>query len=361
MNNFVIDTPDNFWQIRWLDKYMEGHKGFIAGGCFKNILSGEKVKDIDIFFESESDFQEAVDLFNDEKHQKEGWGFKYRNEKVCAFQKEGEKVWIEFIESEFGKPKEILRSFDFTVTKMAYYKEPKYEEKEDDYSPFSSASIVAYEYKLLYHEKFFEHLHMKRLVIDENIPFPVSTWERSYRYKGYGYNMCRETKKKLLQAIKGVNVEDDNSKDCVRYIGLKHGYMSFAISLTEHDNVQLLDDDSREESGSETYYERKCDALFDIDGRGNTERLVARNPKLKNLLEDGEYIPSLRQLSLMAHYKDSINDALEYIGAKPLGSVWYWSSTEHSQDIAWGMLLSNGLTGKGGKHISNRVRAVIDF
>lgn len=35
MNNFIIDTPDNFWQIRWLDKYMEGHKGFIAGGCFK--------------------------------------------------------------------------------------------------------------------------------------------------------------------------------------------------------------------------------------------------------------------------------------------------------------------------------------
>lgn len=66
MNNFVIDTPDNFWQIRWLDKYMEGHKGFIAGGCFKNILSGERVKDIDIFFESESDFQEAIDSFNEE-------------------------------------------------------------------------------------------------------------------------------------------------------------------------------------------------------------------------------------------------------------------------------------------------------
>lgn len=174
------------------------------------VMKHIKQKDIDIFFESESDFQEAIDSFNDEKHQKEGWKFKYRNEKVCAFQKEGEKVWIEFIESEFGKPKEILRSFDFTVTKMAYYKEPKYEEKEDDYFPFSSASIVAYEYKLLYHEKFFEHLHMKRLVIDENIPFPVSTWERSYRYKGYGYNMCRETKKKLLQAIKGVNVEEED-------------------------------------------------------------------------------------------------------------------------------------------------------
>lgn len=42
----------------------------------------------------------------------------------------------------------------------------------------------------------------------------------------------------------------------------------------------------------------ECDALFDINGRGNTERLVVRNPKLRNLLKDGEYIPSLRQLNL---------------------------------------------------------------
>lgn len=153
----------------------------------------------------------------------------------------------------------------------------------------------------------------------------------------------------------------ENFKKNVRYIGLKHKDVSFAISLTEHDNVQLLDDDSREESGGETYYERECDALFDIDGHDNTERFVARNPKLKNLLEDGEYIPSLRQLNLMAHYKDSINDALEYIGAKPLGSAWYWSSTEYSQSAAWIVYLSNGLTGSNCKCNSNGVRAVIDF
>ena len=154
----------------------------------------------------------------------------------------------------------------------------------------------------------------------------------------------------------------DNSKDCVRYIGLKHGYMSFAISLTEHDSVQLLDDDSRGESGSGTYYERECDALFDIDGRGNTERLVARNPKLKNLLEDGEYIPSLGQLNLMAHYKDSINDALEYIGAEPLvSSAWYWSSTEGSQSNAWSVGFSNGGTYNSSKYSSLRVRAVAAF
>ena len=153
----------------------------------------------------------------------------------------------------------------------------------------------------------------------------------------------------------------DNSKDCVRYIGLKHRYMSFAISLTEHDIVQLLDDDSREESGSGTYYERECDALFDIDGRGNTERLVARNPKLRNLLEDGEYIPSLGQLNLMAHYMDELNKAFTYVSASPLSSTWYWSSTESSQAVAWYVVFSSGLTGTGNEHIGDMVRTVIDF
>ena len=153
----------------------------------------------------------------------------------------------------------------------------------------------------------------------------------------------------------------DNSKNCVRYIGLKHGYMSFAISLTEHDSVQLLDDDSREESGSGTYYERECDALFDIDGRGNTERLVARNPKLRNLLEDGEYIPSLGQLNLMAHYMDELNKAFAYVSASPLSSTWYWSSTENSQGYAWYVNFSNGSTSNNYKYSSYRVRAVIDF
>lgn len=153
----------------------------------------------------------------------------------------------------------------------------------------------------------------------------------------------------------------ENSKENVRYIGLKHKDVSFAISLTEHDRVQLLDDDSRKESGSETYYERECDALFDINGRGNTERLVVRNPKLRNLLKDGEYIPSLRQLNLMAHYKDSINDVLKYIGAELLASSWCWSSTEYSQSIAWGVSFSSGGMGGNSKYGSGRVRAVIDF
>ena len=100
---------------------------------------------------------------------------------------------------------------------------------------------------------------------------------------------------------------------------------------------------------------------FDIDGRGNTERLVTRNPKLRNLLEDGEYIPSLGQLNLMAHYMDELNKAFAYVSASPLSSTWYWSSTESSQAVAWYVVFSSGLTGTGNKHIGDMVRAVIDF
>lgn len=153
----------------------------------------------------------------------------------------------------------------------------------------------------------------------------------------------------------------ENSKENVQYIGLRHEDVSFAISLTEYDSVQLLDDDRREEPESGTYYERKCDALFDIDGRGNTERLVARNPKLKNLLKDGEYIPSLGQLNLMAHYMDELNKAFAYVSASPLSSTWYRSSTESSPSVAWYVDFSIGSAYYSDKHNSSRVRAVIDF
>lgn len=103
------------------------------------------------------------------------------------------------------------------------------------------------------------------------------------------------------------------------------------------------------------------DLFMEKYGRGNTERLVARNPKLRNLLEDDEYIPSLGQLNLMAHYMDELNKAFAYVSASPLSSTWYWSSTESSQAVAWYVVFSSGLTGTGNKHIGDMVRTVIDF
>ena len=46
----IKQDRENFHMLNFLDKFMMGHKGYIAGGCFKNIFNGEKIKDIDIYF-----------------------------------------------------------------------------------------------------------------------------------------------------------------------------------------------------------------------------------------------------------------------------------------------------------------------
>nr|UWG24132.1 MAG: Protein of unknown function (DUF1566) [Bacteriophage sp.] len=82
---------------------------------------------------------------------------------------------------------------------------------------------------------------------------------------------------------------------------------------------------------------------------------------VQDVLEDGEYIPSLGQLNLMAHYMDELNKAFAYVSASPLSSAWYWSSTEYSQGSAWFVSFSNGITSYNYKYNSGRVRTVIDF
>ena len=56
-------------------------------------------------------------------------------------------------------------------------------------------------------ENFFEHLHLKRLVTDDKIPFPMSTFERMMRYIKYGYMPCKETKLKIAKAVNELSSE----------------------------------------------------------------------------------------------------------------------------------------------------------
>lgn len=194
---------ENFSNLLWLEEYLAGHKGFVCGGCFKNIFDKQKVKDLDIFFESEYEWQIAVNYFDERSV---GYGFLedkvtedvaeyrfyYENDNVKAYKHLETGMTVELCRSIFGTPKEIIESFDFTITKFAYYKE---EVKDED------TEGTHIETKIICHDKFFEHLHLKRLVIDDKIPFPMSTFERVLRYVKYGYHPCKETKIKLAKAI----------------------------------------------------------------------------------------------------------------------------------------------------------------
>lgn len=180
--SIVVRDINNYRQIWWLDKFLIGHKGYIAGGCFKNIFNNERVNDIDMFFECEADFKDAQKYF---KKQLE------------------EKVRVELIRKTFGKPKDMISDFDFTITKFAYYK--NYDNvDEDDY-------LAVYE--VAFHEDFFEHLHTKRLVIDDDLPYPVSTFNRMMKYAKYGYQPCRETKIRMITELAKLSIDDKDFEE----------------------------------------------------------------------------------------------------------------------------------------------------
>ena len=224
----IRETRDNYWMLNWLDEFMIGHKGFICGGCFKNIFNKEKVKDLDIFFQSREDFEEAVEYYdskiagywiNDDENNtlsedEAEYKFLYKNKNVKAYVHKKSGIRIELCCKIFGTAEDILNQFDFTITKFAYYKEEVKEETDvglvnpfDDDIEQIKIEDTHIEYKVLVHDKFFEHLHIKRLVIDDKIPFPMSTLERAFRYAKYGYFPCKETKMKMARAIKELSDE----------------------------------------------------------------------------------------------------------------------------------------------------------
>lgn len=201
---WMNSDPEHIFSLRQLDKFMVNHRGFIAGGCFKNLFNGEQIKDVDVFFRDRADFLHGVQsLFECEEFEP-----LYKSENVNAYRHTESGVTVELVQSIFGTPEEIISQFDFTVTKFAYYKELV----EKGVDPFESLTDETdesvLEYKAVYHPKFFEHLHLKRLIIDDRIPFPMSTFNRVLRYRKYGFVPCVETKQKLINALRRLPEED---------------------------------------------------------------------------------------------------------------------------------------------------------
>lgn len=212
---FITDEPvSNFIKLRQLDQYMIGHKGYIAGGIFKHIFSGEKFKDVDIFFKSRKDYEEANELF---KHDSD-YKLKYKNAKVRAYIHKETYVTVELIKHTFMEPLDMIDSFDFTITKFVYYKE-EFEVEEDELGK----EETEISWQVAYHDRFFEHLMLKRLVIDNDeneLIFPVNTFNRMFKYAKYGYFPCRETKAKIIKAMRRIPVFSDDLLTLEMYNGM---------------------------------------------------------------------------------------------------------------------------------------------
>ena len=131
----------------------------------------------------------------------------YENKNCWSIYSVKEKIRLELIGSTYGTPKDIISNFDFTITKFAYYKNSQNVD-EDNY-------LAVFE--VLYHEDFFEHLHMKRLVVDDDLPYPVSTFNRLIKYTAYGYQPCRETKIKIVTSL--AELDPDDQEDFEQQLG----------------------------------------------------------------------------------------------------------------------------------------------
>ena len=150
-----------------------------------------------------------------------------------------------------------------------------------------------------------------------------------------------------------------NRKDNVRYIGVAFEGKSFAVSLKESEEVVLLSKD--DPAGERKRLNRECDAIHDFDSFKNTAALCEDNPKLREVLEEGEAIPALGVLNIIAHLRETLNEALDYVGGATLSDTWYWSSTEYGPGYAWYVYFSSGHTGNSNKYYGGAVRAVAAF
>ena len=149
--------------------------------------------------------------------------------------------------------------------------------------------------------------------------------------------------------------------DVVKYIGLKIGSKSIAIALKDVSDEEITLTINKDETQYKKYADNAIDAMADWNGKENTEHLkeIGLNSEIK--LEEGEYTASVGEFSFINLFVKGINEALKYVGGKPL-SGWYWSSTEYSAAFAWFLLLGDGYLSPGTKVSSQiRVRAVAAF
>lgn len=190
--------------LRILDQFLSGHKGFAAGGCFKDLLNGKPAKDIDIYFRNQKDYDIAVDRFDNNPV----YELFYQNENVKAYKAIKQGFSIELCHKVFGSPEEILNQFDFTITKFAYFKEIIHSSD----LPFGEGEDRE-EYTAVYDDNFFEHLFLKFLILDDQILYPKSTFERMLRYQRYGFKPDKQTINKLCSVISKTPLAESNDED----------------------------------------------------------------------------------------------------------------------------------------------------
>lgn len=189
-----VRSASDYPQLECLYDFIKSSNEWIAGGCFKNLFLGQRPKDLDMFFATNEARQtRMVELALNE--------YKKAFQSDKSTKMKNDSYSIDIVKSDYLGLEEVLSQFDFTVTKFGM--------RLNDNG----------EYEVVFHEDFFQDLIAKKLVCDNDILWPLSTFDRMLRYCRYGYAPCKETKKKLVRAMydhlkeHDSDVEDTISKE----------------------------------------------------------------------------------------------------------------------------------------------------
>ncbi len=164
---------------------------------------------------------------------------------------------------------------------------------------------------------------------------------------------------------------DDNTASSfhVKYIGVKLGQLAIAVALKDlpggnDGKLQLLSENHTSPKTSDHYsYNNKTNkcmfnVLEDFNGQANTERLKGYGCTIS--LPDGEWIPSIGELSFLMMHTSKVNRAIELAGGEPI-TGGYWSSTEYNELNVWGVYFADGHSYISYKCSLNAVRPVTTF
>ena len=186
--NYVIKDAGNFDKLKLLYPYIKNKKCCIAGGVFKDIFQNQEFKDIDIFFESEFDF-----MIEKGQHSSNDLLTKvYENENAIGLYDNSKGISIDLVQKKFGSPKEILDSFDFTVSKFCLYQQNN-------------------NFNVIYHKHFFEDLTTKTLRFDCGTLNPIAQLSRAIKYSRYGFKLSKIDFLNLLREVN--NLDNDVFND----------------------------------------------------------------------------------------------------------------------------------------------------
>jgi hypothetical protein len=186
---YIISDAFHFEKLRLLYPYFKGHKGIIAGGVFKDIFSDRNFRDIDIFFGKETEFCNCIHEYSSSKE----FSKKYENDNAIGFEENFSKIRVDFVRKRFGSPREILDSFDFSVSKFALYKD---KEKL---------------FKVIYHPLFFSDLVTKTLRYDSTVGDPILQFSRILKYSRYGFKINKADQINLIKQINNLDISRINS------------------------------------------------------------------------------------------------------------------------------------------------------